>query len=115
VILFHDTIPLDENTQTRVRNTQFYTGDVWKVVLCLKFYRPDLDVFTIATPWSGLTVVTGFRPKSHLKLADQYDEAVARFINTPFSTIQSDMESALNIVANDWTAVRSRLNDKGIL
>src|SRR5450631_1084438 len=45
--------------QTRARDTDFHTGDVWKTVLCLKHYRPDLDVFTIATPPTGLTVVTG--------------------------------------------------------
>jgi hypothetical protein len=27
------------------------------MVLCLKEYRPGLDIFTIATPWTG--VITG--------------------------------------------------------
>lgn len=115
VILFHDTVPLDEQTQTRVRNTQFHTGDVWKIVPCLKFYRPDLDIFTVATPWSGLTIVSGFGCESHTAFAAKYDEAVARFIDAPFSTIQSDMASALNLVANDWTVVRSHLRDRRIV
>ena len=62
VVLIHDTIPLDEVTQRPVRQRRFYTGDVWKTVLCLKHYRPDLDIFTVAAPWSGLTVVTGLDP-----------------------------------------------------
>ncbi|PYI78804.1 MAG: class I SAM-dependent methyltransferase, partial [Verrucomicrobia bacterium] len=66
VILFHDTIPLDETTQSRARDTQFHTGDVWKTVLCLKHYRPDLDIFTIPTSWTGLTVVTGLDPASRV-------------------------------------------------
>jgi hypothetical protein len=114
VILFHDTIPLDEATQSRARDTKFHTGDVWKVVPCLKHYRPDLDVFTIAAPWTGLTVVTGLDPTSRV-LEDNYDEAVARFIDAPFADIQDRLDSALNIVSNDWSVVEARLKARGIL
>jgi hypothetical protein len=114
VILFHDTIPLDEATQSRARDTQFHTGDVWKVVVCLKQYRPDLDIFTIATSWTGLTVVTGLDPTSRV-LADGYDEAIARFINMPYSTIESAYEAALNVVPNDRDIVAGRLRARGIL
>ena len=114
VILFHDTVPLDEPTQSRTRETQFHTGDVWKTVLCLKHYRPDLDIFTIATPPTGLTVVTGLDPASRV-LTDRYEEAVAQFRDTPFSTIESILETALNIVPNDWSIVQSRLKDRRIL
>jgi tetratricopeptide (TPR) repeat protein len=114
VILLHDTVPLDEATQSRARDTQFYTGDVWKTVLCLKYYRPDLEVFTIATPWTGLTVVAGLDPTSRV-LSENYDEAVARFIDTPFSAIELDLGVALNIVPNEWKPVESRLKARGIL
>jgi hypothetical protein len=114
VILFHDTVPLDEATQSRARDTQFHTGDVWKTVLCLKHYRPDLDIYTIATPWTGLTVVTGLDPESRV-LADRYDEAVARFMETPFSAIGGGLEAALNIVPNQWSQVEARLKARRIL
>lgn len=114
VILIHDTVPLDEPTQSRVRDTQFHTGDVWKTVLCLKHYRPDLDLFTIATPWTGLTVVTGLDPTSCV-LTDRYEEAVNRFLDRPFSTIEDRLDDALNIVPNDWSIVRRRLEARGIL
>jgi hypothetical protein len=113
VILVHDTIPLDEATQDRRRKTQFHTGDVWKIVPCIKHYRPDLDIFTIATPWSGLTVVTGLRATSST-LADAYDDAVARFINLPFSEVEKDREAMLNIVPNDQALVETRLKARGI-
>src|SRR5262249_52007614 len=100
-ILLHDTVPLDAATQSRARDTQFHTGDVWKTVLCLKHYRPDLDVFTIAAPWTGLTVVTGLDPRSRA-LADCYDEAVARFIDLPFAEVKDDMDERLNMVPSDW-------------
>jgi tetratricopeptide (TPR) repeat protein len=114
VILFHDTVPLDEATQSRARDTQFHTGDVWKTVLCLKHYRPELDIFTIATPWTGLTVVAGLDPASQV-LANSYDEAVARFIDTPFAEIENRMDEALNIVANDWRIVEELLKARRIL
>ncbi len=61
-ILLHNTVPLDEPTQRRERETTFWTGDVWKTVLALKHYRPDLDIVTIAAAPTGLTVVTGLDP-----------------------------------------------------
>ena len=91
--MLHDTWPLDEPTQSRDRDTQFHTGDVWKTVLCLKRYRPDLDVFTIATPWTGLTVVTGLDRSSDV-LDKSYDEAVERFMDTQFSEIEPEFASA---------------------
>jgi len=114
VILLHDTVPLDEATQSRSIDTQFHTGDVWKTVLCIKHYRPDLDIFTIATPPTGLTVVTRLDSKSTI-LKDKYEEAVARFVNTPFSSIESNRKDALNIIPNDWNIVETRLRRLAIL
>jgi tetratricopeptide (TPR) repeat protein len=114
MILLHDTAPLDEATQARSCDTLFHTGDVWKTVLALKHYRPDLDIFTIATPWTGLTVVTGLDPTSRV-LADGYEEAVARFIDMPFAAIENCFNDALNIVPNDWAVVQERLKSRGIL
>jgi len=114
VILLHDTLPINEATQSRARDTQFHTGDVWKTVFCLKHFRPDLDIFTIATPWTGLTVVTGLDPASRV-LADRYNDAVARFIDVPYSEIEGNADAALNIVANDWKVIEARLRARGIL
>ena len=111
LILFHDTIPLDQPTQSRTQDTQFHTGDVWKTVLCLRHYRPDLDIFTIATQPAGLTIVTGLDPTSRV-LTERYDEAVARFVDTPFSAIEANLETALNVVPNDWSIVQSRLKER---
>lgn len=113
VLMFHDTVPLDEVTQRRVPETHFSTGDVWKTILCLKRYRPELDVFTIATPPTGLTVVLGLDPSSRV-LSENYDRAVAEFIELPFSTVEHALTSELNIVPNDWNLVKTRLEAREV-
>ena len=114
VILIHDTIPLDGPTQSRTKETQFHTGDVWKAVLCLKYVRPGLEIFTIATPPTGLTVVTGLDPTSQV-LKDRYEEVVAQFRDTPFSAIEHILETVLNVVPNNWGIVEARLKHRGLM
>lgn len=114
VIILHDTLPLDEPTQRRERKTQFHTGDLWRIVLCLKHYRPDLEIFTVATAPSGLTVVMGLDPSSRI-LSDRYAEAVERFLEVPFESIQGQLASNLNLVPNDWELVHARLHSRGLL
>jgi hypothetical protein len=110
VVLMHDTVPLDEVTQRPERQRRFYTGDVWKTVLCLKAFRPDLRVVTISTPWTGLTMITGLDPQSRV-LVDRFDEAVARFADTPYSEIERDLRSALNMAPNDWSPIEDSLRE----
>jgi hypothetical protein len=113
LVALHDTVPLDDVTQGRTRQTQFWTGDVWKVVLCLKHYRRDLDIFTVATAPSGLTLVAGLDPSSRV-LRDAYQEAVTRFADVPFSEVESRLNEELNLVPNDREAVWARLRANGI-
>ena len=109
-----NSLPLDEPTQRRERVTQFWTGDVWKVVVCLRRYRPELVIFTIATPPSGLTVVTNLDPGSSV-LRDAYDRIVERYRDAPFSTIEASMEADLCVVSNDWDLVQARLRAQGVV
>jgi tetratricopeptide (TPR) repeat protein len=114
LVLLHDTIPLDEITQRPERQRTFYTGDVWKTVLCLKHYRPELDIFTITTPWSGLTIVIGLDATSRV-LAERYDEAVEKFQQVPYSALAGGEQDILNLVSNDWSVVAARLQRGNII
>ncbi|MEO8460648.1 MAG: glycosyltransferase [Dokdonella sp.] len=114
VVLIHDTIPFDEITQRPHRQRKFYTGDVWKTVLCLRHYRPDLEIFTIATPPTGLTVVLGVDPNSCL-LSDNYSDAVAMFNGLDYTSVESDLDSRLGVIGNDWALVKARLKSRGII
>ena len=57
IFAFHDTIPLDRETSSRARTTEFHTGDVWKVIVFLRRFRPDLEIATVLTAPTGLTLV----------------------------------------------------------
>jgi hypothetical protein len=113
VVLIHDTVPWDEVTQRPERQRTFYTGDVWKTVLCLKHYRPDLDIFTIATPLSGLTVITGLNPSSRI-LVDRYQEAIERFDVVRYADIENCIDESLNLVANSWDIAAAHFEKHGI-
>lgn len=108
VILFHDTVPLDEVTQRRERETKFWSGDVWKAIVCIREYRPDLEVFTIGTPPTGLTVITRLDPASRV-LEAAYKDAVERFAALPYDTVAAGMHEMLNVVPNDAQAVMGRI------
>jgi hypothetical protein len=114
VILVHDTVPLDEPTQSRERQTQFWSGDVWKAILCLTRYRPDLDIFTVATPPTGLTFVAGLDPTSRV-LHAVYDDAVAALMNVRYAEVQEQLYEELNLVPNDWDLAMRRLRNHGTL
>ncbi len=79
VILIHDCLPVEAIVAERERCTGFWTGDVWRIIPCLKTFRPDLRIMTIPTYPSGLGVVTNLDPLS-TGLSDNYDEILAYYL-----------------------------------
>lgn len=88
VVVLHDCIPC--NIHLARRNMQDmslkdhapiptqWAGDVWKTVLALKKYRPDLRIFAYDAPPTGLIVITGLDPKS-TALNDNYFNIVEEY------------------------------------
>ena len=111
VILIHDCYPLDAATASRERNTMFWSGDVWRLIVLLKKYRPDLAIRTIAAPPTGLGMITGLDPTSRV-LADRLDELVAEGMAMDFSVLEGRKQEALNLFANDWSAIQSALDTR---
>lgn len=80
VILIHDCLPIAPIVAERNRCTGFWTGDVWRIIPCLKTFRPDLKIMTIPTKPSGLGVVTNLDASSTV-LSDHYDDIVRYYLS----------------------------------
>jgi hypothetical protein len=88
VIALHDTIPLDAETSARSRTTDFYTGDVWRMLPWLAENRPDLEVATVRTAPSGLTLIRRGQPRAHEWIANRRDAVTSWLLGarTPLSS-----------------------------
>jgi hypothetical protein len=110
VVLFHDCLPLDRATASRVRRTGFWTGDVWKIAPILAAHRPDLTVFVIPAWPTGLGVVTGLDPASRA-LTNRFEQIVAEFV--PMEWSEETDGACLPLVANDGPAILARIGRVG--
>lgn len=82
-ICIHDVVPFNGEMTTRdesyLKVGSAWTGDVWKVVLALNKYRPDLQIDVLNSRRTGLCCVTHLDPTNEV-LAVNYDKIVAEFI-----------------------------------
>jgi tetratricopeptide (TPR) repeat protein len=104
IILIHDCCPLDRLSAERERHTGFWSGDIWRLILILRRYRPDLQVQTLALPPTGLGMVRGLDPTSCV-LADNYDAIVAEYMAIDYSVLHDDKYGKLNLIPNDWNDI----------
>jgi Methyltransferase domain len=111
VILIHDCYPVDAASAARERSTVFWTGDIWRLILILKKYRPELSVHTIATAPSGLGIVMNLDPTSAV-LRQDFEAIVADARTVDYATIEADQAEALNLVSNDWAKIRTLLDTR---
>lgn len=109
ICLIHDCLPLDRRTSERQRQTIFWSGDVWKIVPCLKQERPDLSIFTIPAYPAGLCVVTGLNRDSQI-LAETYDDIVRKYSALDYLDIQ-ERNLYFSLIPNDWTIIEQALKD----
>ena len=109
-VMVHDSYPLDRVTAERERASTFWSGDIWRLILALKKYRPDLAINTIASAPSGLTIIRGLDPGSRV-LAGKLDAIVAEFLALDFSILDADKPTALNLVPNTQDQIRKLLGD----
>ena len=96
IIALHDTIPRDEETSRRDNLGGFWTGDVYKFVLILKKYRPDLKILNTDAKPSGVLLVKNLDPESTV-LSDNYDKIVEEYMGMEYSEIESNKVEALSI------------------
>jgi Methyltransferase domain len=107
-ILIHDCFPHDRATAERERHGTAWTGDVWKLIVLLKKYRPDLSIHTVATPPSGLAIVRNLDPASRF-IADNLERLSREFLELDYSFLDKDRAGKLNLLPNDWNRVQALL------
>ncbi len=114
IVLIHDCLPVARLTATREQVTEYWCGDVWKIVRCLRDYRPDLVVGVVPARPSGLGVITNLNPGSTV-LREHYDEIVGRYqsqeLHYEFLDLDAHHPSKVvpNFVLNDWPQIAGML------
>lgn len=114
VVLVHDCLPIARLTAAREQVTDFWCGDVWKIIHCLRDYRPDLTLGVVPARPSGLGVITNLDPGSNV-LRDHYDEIVTRYRSRELSYDYLDLDAhhpskiEPNLIRNNWVQIAKLL------
>jgi hypothetical protein len=109
LVFVHDCFPIDARSAARDQTTGFWSGDIWRLIVLLKQYRPDLAIHTIGTPPTGLGLITRLDPRSTV-LRSRLPELIAAGMALDFSTIATRRPEALNLMPYDWPRVRQLLD-----
>jgi hypothetical protein len=111
LIFIHDCYPIDARSAERDQTTQFWSGDIWRLIVLLKKYRPDLAIHTLGTPPTGLGLITHLDPASTV-LRERLPQLIAEGLTVDFSSIAPRRPEALNLVPYDWPRVRQLLDSQ---
>ena len=113
VIVMHDCNPLSEPDAARAESAEIavevmqrypgwsgaWNGDVWKTVVYLKRYLPQLSVFVLNCD-HGLGVIQGSLPAGQTENRD----AIEELVSLPFSYLENDRERLLDLKSPDYVA-----------
>lgn len=78
VVVIDDISPNHRVQAQRQRQSQVWTGDVWKLAACLEKYRKDLQMTYLDTNPTGLLIITGLKPRNHV-LTERYNPIVREY------------------------------------
>ncbi len=107
LVVIHDCLPLDRRTASRTRTTQFWSGDVWKIVPCLKNERPELNIITIPAYPTGLCLISGLDSESQI-LEENYPAIVEQYLTLEYDNTV-DKAACFSLIANDWPCIKDYL------
>jgi Methyltransferase domain len=78
IVAFDDVFPNHPIQARRQRESGVWTGDVWKMLACLRKYRQDLRLLTIDTTPTGMLLASNLDPENDV-LRRNYDAIVAEY------------------------------------
>jgi hypothetical protein len=107
-ILIHDVYPVTRVSAERQRQTGFWSGDIWRLILVLRKHRPDLSVNVVATAPTGLAVVRRLDSGSRV-LSEQYAGIVREHLALDYSVLDADKAGMLALYPNDWERIAALL------
>jgi hypothetical protein len=96
----------------RERASWFWSGDIWRLILALKKYRPDLTVNVIGARPTGLAIVQDLDPNSSV-LAERQDEIIDEYLALDLSAIGGRKDEMLNRFPNDWASISRLIDSRG--
>jgi hypothetical protein len=103
VICVHDVMPQTVRMASREPQPDGWTGDVFKIVLCLRKYRPDLFIAVLDVDPTGILLIGNLDPTNRA-LHDNYDAIVAEYAEFSFDDVASLRDAYLKPVASDHVA-----------
>ncbi|HTV80408.1 MAG TPA: class I SAM-dependent methyltransferase [Steroidobacteraceae bacterium] len=109
LVFIHDCFPIDARSADREQSTGFWSGDIWRLIVLLKKYRPDLAIHTLGTPPTGLGLITHLDPRSSV-LRGRLPELIAEGMALTFASIADRRAQALNLMPCEWPRVRQLLD-----
>jgi hypothetical protein len=112
IILIHDVYPIDATSAARERASLFWSGDIWRLILILKKYRPDLTVNVIAARPTGLAIVQNLDPHSRV-LAEYQQDIIDEFLALDISVLDGRKDEMLNRFPNDWASIARLIDTRG--
>lgn len=108
VVFIHDCLPVVPVSAERDRQTNFWIGDVWKLIPCLKAARPDLEIITLPVPPSGLAMIRGLDNNSKI-LECQFDNLVNQYMGLTLPPDMAQRLELLNVTGTDPVVAISQL------
>jgi hypothetical protein len=107
VVMLHDCFPADEHMAERTQRTLLWTGDVWKILPCLRKYRSDLQIAMVPAAPTGLVIVTRFARA----VPDRIDirRTIDEFADLPWSYFVENSRRFASFLGNTQSAIRSYL------
>ena len=108
VILVHDCYPAKRVFAERERVADAWSGDVWKLVPCLRERRPDLNVAVVDIRPAGMGIVTSLDPDSSV-LADTYDEIAAHYLAFDYDWVEENKAERLARIDREWETIEPLL------
>ena len=80
VVIVDDIYPAHPLQGERIRQSRFWTGDIWKIIRLLESARPDLILLPLDTSPTGTLVIIGLDPNNR-QLWEKFDVLMAWSIN----------------------------------